>query len=206
MMRGSEKQSSRARSSRAERAERDASDAQLLQALADGSLEELGVLFDRHGASVRSCLARMGTPWSEIDDLVQSTFLEVARAAARFDPGRASARVWIVGIAIMMLRRQRRSVASALARAAQWVGVAERAPLTPSEAFECDETAKRLACALRRMSPKKREAFVLVSIEGFSGEEAARALGVPVKTIWTRLHHARRELLHVLDEPEGGDT
>jgi RNA polymerase sigma-70 factor (ECF subfamily) len=44
------------------------------------------------------------------------------------------------------------------------------------------------------MGAKKREALVLFELEGLSGQEIALALGVPLKTVWTRLHHARREL------------
>jgi DNA-directed RNA polymerase specialized sigma24 family protein len=41
---------------------------------------------------------------------------------------------------------------------------------------------------------KNREAFVLIVLEGVEAEQAAAALGVPLGTLWTRLHHARREL------------
>ncbi len=56
--------------------------------------------------------------------------------------------------------------------------------------------------ALERMSPKKREVIVLAVIEGLPGEEVARVLGVPVATVWTRLHHARRELTDAVFEEE----
>jgi RNA polymerase sigma-70 factor (ECF subfamily) len=39
---------------------------------------------------------------------------------------------------------------------------------------------------------------VMVVLEGITGEDAARALGVPVGTVWTRLHHARVELRRAL--------
>ena len=48
--------------------------------------------------------------------------------------------------------------------------------------------------ALQRLPWKKREAFVLVEMEGVSIDEAARALCVPAATVRTRLFHARREL------------
>ena len=48
--------------------------------------------------------------------------------------------------------------------------------------------------ALASLSEKKREVVVLVTIEGMSGEEVAALLGIPVATVWTRLHHARREM------------
>jgi DNA-directed RNA polymerase specialized sigma24 family protein len=35
--------------------------------------------------------------------------------------------------------------------------------------------------------------FVLYELEGLSGEEIAAVVGAPLKTVWTRLYHARRE-------------
>jgi RNA polymerase sigma factor (sigma-70 family) len=189
-----------------------ADDVELLRAIGEGRIEALGTLFDRYNADLRRYFARMGGSLmkSDADDLVQSTFLEIMRAASRYEPERATARAWIFGIATMMIRRQRRSIARTIARVVLWTGLRSSLgnsapPITPSEAFENDETARRLSAALSRLSEKKREAFVLVSIEGFSGEEAARVLGIPVKTIWTRLHHARHELRESLREEEVGE-
>jgi DNA-directed RNA polymerase specialized sigma24 family protein len=39
---------------------------------------------------------------------------------------------------------------------------------------------------------------VLVALEGLGGEEVGRTLGIPVATVWTRLHHARLELREAL--------
>jgi RNA polymerase sigma-70 factor (ECF subfamily) len=51
-----------------------------------------------------------------------------------------------------------------------------------------------MQAALARLSAKRREAFVLVTLEGTTGEDAAAALGISINTLWTRLHHARRDL------------
>ena len=100
-----------------------------------------------------------------------------------------------------MVRRQRRSVARLTARVRAWaVSREEQRSESPAETFEGRETEARLFRALQNLSPKKREVFVMVALEGASGEEAAVALGVPLNTIWTRLHHARQELLHELRE------
>jgi RNA polymerase sigma-70 factor (ECF subfamily) len=48
---------------------------------------------------------------------------------------------------------------------------------------------------LRKMTPKKREVLVLFELEGLSGEEIATCVGCPVDTVWSRLHHARRDFL-----------
>jgi RNA polymerase sigma-70 factor (ECF subfamily) len=177
------------------------SDAELLEAVAAGDLEALGTIFDRYQLDVRRYLGRLGISREDVDDLVQATFLEVVRAAKRFDPERAT-RSWLFGIATMMVRRHRRSVSRTLARMAKWASQArDEAPETPAESFESNETGRRFELAFNELSTKKREVFTLVVVEGFSGEEAARALGIPVNTVWTRLHHARRELRSAL---EGG--
>jgi RNA polymerase sigma-70 factor (ECF subfamily) len=177
-------------------------DAALVAAVAAGNLEALGELYDRHEPAVRRFLARLGVSKGDADDLVQLVFLEIVHAAPRFDP-KLPARAWILGLASVMVRRHRRSVARAVARLVVWAGFArDQQPEPPDAGVESRESRARLERAFATISAKKREAFVLVVLEGLSGEEAARALGVPVNTIWTRLHHARRELRAALEEQQ----
>jgi RNA polymerase sigma-70 factor (ECF subfamily) len=169
-------------------------DADVVAKIAQGDLQGLGTLFDRHERDVRRLLGRLGVTASDADDLLQATFLQVINAARGFDP-QFSVRSWLFGIAAMMLRRHRRS-ASRLARrlATLATSFVRSEPETPGDAFDSEEAGHRMQMALDRLSPKRREAFVLVSIEGASGEEAAAALGIPLNTLWTRLHHARKDL------------
>ena len=177
-------------------------DYELVAAIADGSLEALGQLFERYEPVLRRYVGRLGIGSGDVDDLVQATFLEVVRAARRFDP-QYSPRGWLFGIATLMVRRHHRSVSRAAARMAAWARVvhSDLAP-TPAEIFEGDEAMRRVASAFERLSSKKREVFVLVTLEGLSGEEAANILGIPVSTVWTRLHHARLELRTALEDHE----
>jgi RNA polymerase sigma-70 factor (ECF subfamily) len=178
------------------------SDRAMVVRVANGDLEALGSLFERHEPSVRRYLDRLRVPAADVDDLIQATFLGAVRAAGSFDP-QYSPRSWLLGIATMMVRRHRRSlqrVAARLARTAR-LAVAEP-PRTPSELVEDRASAARVALAVDRLSFRKREVLVLVTLEGLSGEETARLLGIPVNTVWTRLHHARRELRAALEEGE----
>ena len=177
-----------------------ASDAQLLSAVADADLAALGQLFERHEPGLRRYLGRLGCSGSDADDLVQATFLELMHAAKRFDATLAAA-PFLFGVATMMHRRHRRSLMRSAHRLAEWTRLIWRdPPPTPSDEAEGSAAERRLAAALERLAPKKREVFVLVTLEGLSGEAAAAALGVPVKTIWTRLHYARAELRKALEE------
>jgi RNA polymerase sigma factor (sigma-70 family) len=174
-------------------------DRELLASIANGNLEALGALFDRYEPDVKRFVGRLGVNASDIDDLVQATFLDVVGAARRFDP-ELPVKGWLFGIAATLVRRERRSLArtaARLLRLASFTTAHEPAP-TPATLLESD---RELACfqrALARLAPKKREVFALVVLEGLSGEEVAKSLGVPVNTIWTRLHHARRELRDAL--------
>ncbi len=179
-------------------------DRELVAAVASGNLEALGALFERYEPALRRYLGRLGVASGDADDLIQATFLEVVRAARRYDPSYTT-RAWLFGIATLMVRRHQRSLGRAAARIAAWARSAHdqrEAIRTPAEIVQSDRVLRDVARAFERLSPKKRAVFVLVTLEGLSGEETAAALGIPVNTVWTRLHHARLELRALLGEGE----
>jgi RNA polymerase sigma-70 factor (ECF subfamily) len=53
---------------------------------------------------------------------------------------------------------------------------------------------------LMRIHPRKRIVYVLFEVEGLSGREIAEALEIKEATVHTRLHHARRELMRMLEK------
>ena len=178
-----------------------ASDGDVLERIGSGDLEALGTLYDRYEHSIRRFLSRIGIADGDLDDLVQLTFLEVVRAAKSFDP-RYAARPWLFGVAATMARRHRRRFAQMTVRLKRFVTGrgSDPGPEMPDEAFDAREAERRFRRALDALSDKKRDVFVMVTLEGASGEEAAMALGIPINTVWTRLHHAREELRRMLSE------
>jgi RNA polymerase sigma factor (sigma-70 family) len=178
------------------------SDGELLLRIAAGELDALGELFERHERAVRSVLRRLGASAADVDDLVQVTFIDVMRAAPRFEQG-LSARAWICGIAVMTSRRHRRLLRRAADRIRSLLPTPPSESRRPDHAHEARETAARVEAALQRLTREKREAFVLLAIEELRGEEVAIALGIPVATVWTRVHYARKELRAHLADLEG---
>jgi RNA polymerase sigma-70 factor (ECF subfamily) len=53
--------------------------------------------------------------------------------------------------------------------------------------------------ALLAITPPKRVTFLMAEVEGLTCPEIAQALGIPIGTVWTRLHAARRELRRALE-------
>lgn len=172
-------------------------DAEIVARVRDGDVGALGLLFDRYEPDVRRVMVRLGVPLADAEDLVQATFLDVWRRASSYD-GRASARPWLVGLAIIHVKRWRRSISRLAQRLARWAVEPAPSVVRPDEQTEANDLAERAQAALERLSAKKREVFVLVALEGLTGEEVASTLDIPVATVWTRLHHARRELRDAL--------
>ena len=189
---------SRARSA----ADRDAietSDPVLMRQLAAGELGALGALYDRHQAPLRSFVARATRDADAVDDLVQATFLAAAKSAERYD-GRSSCRPWLIGIAAQLLRRRRQTFSRLLA-VLSLLKRSQPASGDPRSALHARTDVER---GLARLSEAKRITLLMAEVEGLSCAEIAEALSIPIGTVWTRLHAARRELRQALDqEPEG---
>lgn len=145
-----------------------------------------------------------GGPESELEDLAQEIFLVVRRRLPDFDGANLPA--WLYRITANTVSDHRRRA---------WFRRVFRGPrdaplsvLTqpgddPAERAERRQTQARLSRVLQRLSERQREVLVLFEIEGYSGDEIARLLEIPVATVWTRLHHARKALLAQLQRERG---
>jgi RNA polymerase sigma-70 factor (ECF subfamily) len=164
--------------------------------LAHGEIGALGQLYDRHHARVRRFVVRATADAEDVDDLVHATFLEAAKSAARYD-GRPSCGPWLVGIAAHLLRRRRQSLGRFLAALASLSG----GRTTAADPRSALHTRTDMDRALARLSEAKRITVLMAEVEGLTCQEIAAALHIPIGTVWTRLHAARRELRRAL----GGD-
>jgi RNA polymerase sigma-70 factor (ECF subfamily) len=180
-----------------------ASDDVLLARFARGDAEALGELFDRHHRATYRFLARLtGAHSADLDDLVQAVFVEVTRAARRFD-GRSAPRTWLFGIAVNVARhhvrgavRRRRVIADSETERPSQVPGRDR----PDENAEHRELLAALDGAVAALPGPLREAFVACEIEELSGSDAAKILGVAEGTVFRRLHEARKALRAALGE------
>ena len=183
-------------------AERDApksSDAELMRQLAAGQLGALGELYDRYQAPLRSFVARATRDAHDVDDLVHAAFLSAATCAKRYD-GRASCRPWLIGIAAQLLRRRRRAVSRFVSVLSAFKHSLQPAS-DPHPALQARTDVER---ALALLSEPKRITLLMAEVEGLSCDEIATALEVPVGTVWTRLHAARRELRKAIGSEREG--
>jgi RNA polymerase sigma-70 factor (ECF subfamily) len=165
-------------------------DAGILANIANGDVSALGVLYDRYGIALLR-FARRVAGTQDATDILHTAFLRVITLARTYDGAVLSARPWLYGIVARVAREHRRSVR-------RWAGAMLRLSAQPREsASSIPESRRDLDACLAKLSLAKRTVLILSEVEGFTGEEIASMLEVPVGTVWTRLHHARRELRRV---------
>jgi RNA polymerase sigma-70 factor, ECF subfamily len=123
------------------------------------------------------------------DDAVQDTMIALHRGLAGFRGDTASPRSWALAIATRTAYRLRRKEAryQLAPDGTVDVGVFDLAPQAAAELVA-------LQRALASLSPRKRDAFVLMAIFELSAEEAGRVLGTFANTAASRYRHARAEL------------
>ena len=172
---------------------REIDDPELMDSLAAGDLGALGVLYDRYHETVRQFLRRAAPAPAEVEDLVQETFLALPQAAASYD-GRPRACPFLIGIAAHLVRRRRRFHARWTELLREVEELCADVVSTPEDKLQCVEELAGIDAALARLSEGKRLVYLMVERESMTGEEVAAALGIPVGTVWTRLHHARAAL------------
>lgn len=138
-------------------------------------------------ASVRQLLRRLGAAPADADDLLQETLTKVWRLRHSFDPA-GNGRAWLLQAAFRCFcdhrQRQRRQPPG------DRLDTALVAP-TPGCPVELrDELQHRL----QPLSPIERALVVGFHAHGRSLQELAREHGLPLNTVKSHLHRARRRL------------
>ncbi|GAA3472131.1 RNA polymerase sigma factor [Nonomuraea roseola] len=179
----------------------EADDAELIRRSHDDP-EQFAGLFDRYIEQIHRYVARrLGT--QAADDIAAETFLTAFRRRASYDLTQRLARPWLYGIATTLMARHRRGEERFL-RALSRTGV-DPLPEPMADAVvgrvAAQEEDRRLAGALAGLSQGDRDVLLLVAWGDLTYEEVAWALGVPIGTVRSRLHRARKKARAAL----GGD-
>jgi RNA polymerase sigma-70 factor, ECF subfamily len=129
------------------------------------------------------------------EDITQETFIRVYRKLGTFR-FRSKFSTWIFQVArhagIDALRSRQRQERLHSAMEAH----------TPGPVSGGDLRVE-IEAALQSLSPKLREAFVLIEALGLTYREAGRAIGVPEGTVKSRVFHAREQLVTWMTVMEG---
>jgi RNA polymerase sigma-70 factor (ECF subfamily) len=174
----------------------------LIQRCRNGSEGAFRELVDQYKNLVFGVISRTISDRSRTDDLAQEVFLKVHRGLPYFR-GEARLSTWIYRIVLNVCSTERdpaRDVISLDEPDAR--GRRRIDPGVTDRTFSDLELKDRLQKALARLPAETR---FLIATHYFSGrryEELADVLGVPLGTVKTQLHRAKRRLRELLEVPD----
>lgn len=161
--------------------------------VADETTSERPALADvyaAHFGHVWHTLRRLGVQARDLEDVAHEVFLVVHRRLGDFDPSR-SVRAWLTGIAYKVAADERR-------RARHRYEVLDddprptEAPALATDAEAAARDARALVHqALEALHLEHRVVFVMHDLDGFTAQEIADALEIPLNTVYSRLRAAR---------------
>jgi RNA polymerase sigma-70 factor (ECF subfamily) len=161
---------------------------------AAGEARDVRTIYREHGRFVWLSLQRLGIHPSDLDDVAQDVFMVVHRRLDTFDR-RARITTWLFGICMRVAanyRRRRRWSHEVLSG-----GLEDERPSALAAADDIlvrREQREIAEMALNRLEMAKRATFVMFEIESLSCLEIAELMNVPVGTVYSRLHSARKQL------------
>jgi RNA polymerase sigma-70 factor (ECF subfamily) len=181
-----------------------ADEAEWARAAAGGDKAAFARLVEKHKQSVHGLCFRLLGGAEEARDAAQESFVRAYTGIRDFDARQPFA-AWVLRIArnhcIDLLRRRRPMLALASegrGEEGEGSGVAPELPdhfaISGEQRVQEEEAQRDLDRAVAALPPRYREVIALFHIQHRSYAEIAQALGVPMGTVMTWLHRARKEL------------
>jgi RNA polymerase sigma-70 factor (ECF subfamily) len=173
-------------------------DEALVRRMAAGDEQALGALYDRWHAIVHGVVSRLLRQPDDVDDVVEETFWQAWRQAARFDRTRGAVQTWLLTIArsraLDRVRAVRRRREEPLEGDDGQVVVQQAAEGDPGLDAEASERRRIVVAALAGLPAEQREALELGYFGGLSQTEIAERTGQPLGTVKTRMRLAMQKL------------
>ncbi len=164
-----------------------------------GDRAALDALIDQaYGPTRRLCSTLVDG--QSADDLVQETFLRMAKGIDRFR-GESSAKTWLFSIAYHVCASELRS----RVRRRQHTGPGGDPTLT-ADATGHDPSGQIVVDDLvQRLDPDRRAAFVLTQLYGLSYDETATVCACAPGTVASRVARARHDLIELMGRQGDAD-
>ena len=159
-------------------------------------------LYRQYAPFVASFLRHMGAAEADLDDLLQDVFV-IAHRKGGYRPGPAAPRTWLASLAIRVVVDWRRARARRPRAQLEPDAIMDEA-CGPAGLLEARRSLVRVQSALQALSVEHRAAFVLFELEGETCESISAMWSVPIGTVYSRLHNARRRFLEAYERSVSG--
>lgn len=177
---------------------------ELVRRASSGDAAALGELVRRHRGAVYQFARRLTKDATLAEDVLQDTFIAAVTHLADWR-GEGSFKGWLFAIARKAVLRTRRRRAGEPDRHEPIDSLVELgaragwgAPSDPEVLAGQREERALFEAALATLDEDDREILLLRDVEGLTGDETARAIGLAVPAMKSRLHRARLRLVAAL--------
>lgn len=160
-------------------------------------LHDVAQLYALHAPFVWASLQRLGVRPSDLDDVLQQVFVVVHQRAATFD-GSSKRTTWLFAICMRVVAAYRRRGFRRYEECVVTPPDTASTDASPEEALARAQARARLELLLDELELDRRAVFVMFELEEMACEEIAQIVGVPVGTVYSRLHAARRDFQKAL--------
>ena len=174
-------------------------DEELVLLARQGDPDAFDQLVVRHQSAVfRAALAALRVR-EDAEEVTQDAFIRAWHALGRFR-GDSSFRTWVLRIAWNRAISRRRGLAGWLRRAMPIDEVAEPSAVGDGQyaSVQNAELQAHVVSAIQALTPKLRDALLLVQSDEYQYDEIARMLGIPLGTVKWRVSEARRKVRETL--------
>jgi RNA polymerase sigma-70 factor, ECF subfamily len=174
---------------------------ELIARCQQGDEQAFRELVDRYKDLVFGLIGRSGVDRSRVEDLAQDAFLKIYRGLPYFR-GEAKLTTWIFRIVLNLLSQE-----SGKRRASREVALDAELPAHEPRSHDRStsdlELRDRLEKALARLPPNYRLLVAGHYLHDVKYEDLAEALDIPVGTVKTHLHRAKKQLRELLESDLG---
>ena len=162
----------------------------------DRTPEAFASVYEKYANFVWLSLQRLGVRKSDRQDLCHDVFVVAYKKLPAYTE-RSAIQRWLFAISLRLASNYRRKAYLRLERSVDTEEGEVPSPAIPEFAWPEAAVARREAFArareiLARMQPLQRVVFVMFEVEGFACDQIAAELGVPLGTVYSRLHTARK--------------
>jgi len=177
------------------------SDFELITMAIDGSQHAFTEIVRRHKQKIASTIHGMIGQCDEADDIGQEVFIRFFRNMTNFR-GDSALGTYLTRIAINLSlneikRRKRKRLFSFNQMMEKGIDIAG---ISSNESY--DENVGIVRLAIQKLDPKHRSVIVLRLIDGYTTEETAKILMLPIGTVLSRLSRAQIKLKEIIKPKE----
>lgn len=163
------------------------------------------MLVDMYSRKIFNLAYQFGGSPQEAEDLTQEIFFKLYNSLKKYDFERDFS-AWFITLARNFLIDEYRKTRFEKSQRTDFeeLSTAATEADSPENILLSQEKAELVQQALRQLSPELRTVLILREIEGFSYEEIASQLKLPLGTVKSRVNRGRIQIAQAILEKTGG--